>query len=223
MLLLIESAAEYPSVVLSSGLDKHDWIRESFEKQSHAECIPLFVQEAFNFVKDNGFEIKAIVVNKGPGSYTGLRIGSSIVKGICYAAKIPLISVSGLTAQGNWALKNNSEIEQAYSMLDARRNEVYFAKVSIEDIESDVKSMILGEDQIEVKKHLVIVGNSNEKAVELVPEFRKCERMDISLHAKFMVDIAWLKYNLKEFEDVAYFEPMYAKEFIPGISKKFTV
>lgn len=223
MLLLIESAAEYPSVVLSSGLGKYDWIRESSEKQSHAECIPLFIQEAFNFVKESNCEIKAIVVNKGPGSYTGLRIGSSIVKGICYASQIPLISVSGLTAQGNWALKNSSESKQALSMLDARRNEVYFAEVNYNDIDSTVKSVILGENQIEVKKHSVIVGNSNIKAVELVPAFNKCERLDITLHAKFMVDIAWIKYNREEFEDVAYFEPMYAKEFIPGISKKFTV
>lgn len=223
MLLLIESAAEYPSVVLSSGSGKHDWVRESFEKQSHAECIPLFIKEAFDFVNNKGLAIKAIVVNKGPGSYTGLRIGSSIVKGICYASKIPLISVSGLTAQGNWALKNGSEIEQAYSMLDARRNEVYFAEVGINDMDSEVKSVILGEDQIEIKNHSIIVGNSNEKAIELVPDLRNCERLDITLHAKFMVDIAWLKYDRNEFEDVAYFEPMYAKEFIPGISKKFTV
>ena len=223
MLLLIESAAEYPSVVLSSGLGKHDWMRESLDKQSHAECIPIFVQEALEFVKDNGIEIKAIVINKGPGSYTGLRIGSSIVKGICYGSKIPLISVSGLTAQGNWALKNIPESKQAYSMLDARRNEVYFSEVNINDLDSSLKSVILGEDKFEVNPNSIIVGNSNVKALELVPELANCERMDIPLHAKFMVDIAWLKYKRKDFEDVAYFEPMYAKEFIPGLSKKFTI
>ena len=223
MLLLIETAAEFPSVVLSSGEGKQDWTRESFEKQSHAECIPVFIDEAFEFVRKGKQEIQAVVINQGPGSYTGLRIGSSIVKGICYGSSIPLIAVSGLTAQGNWALKNHPNLSKAYSMLDARRNEVYFSEVSLNDIDSKVKSLILGEDEFEIQPNSIIVGNSNTKAVELVPKLENCERFDTTLHAKFMIDIAWSKYQNRVFEDVAYFEPKYAKEFIPGISKKFSV
>ncbi len=223
MLLLIETSAEFPSVVLSSGKGKQDWTRESFEKQSHAECIPVFINEAFEFVKENNEEIQAVVINQGPGSYTGLRIGSSIVKGICYGSGIPLIAVSGLTAQGNWALKNNLHLNKAYSMLDARRNEVYFSEVNLNDADSNVKSLILGENEFEIHPNSIIVGNSNTKAVELISELGICERFDTTLHAKFMIDIAWSKYQNRDFEDVAYFEPKYAKDFVPGISKKFSV
>lgn len=222
MILIIESSANFPSVAIcSSDAQVHFYAKENVP-QSHSEKLPVLVQNALNWLKDNQFDLQAVAVNAGPGSYTGLRIGVSLAKGICYAKNVPLIAVDGLEAMANFALDNNSEIDLVYSMLDARRDEVFMKKVSRNGVKSEISAQILSENIfIENWEKVAFAGNSNEKAQKLlnIGQLAFVE----GPFANQMCSVASSQFQNHQFEDVAYFEPFYLKDFVPGISKKFAV
>ena len=234
MILLIESSAEYPSVALvtESGILAHLEVGEVV--QSHAELLPMMVQRAVE-LSNSEFEIftkgiTAVGFHEGPGSYTGLRIGVSLAKGLCYALGVPLISVSGFEALGAEVLRSNKSIESVWVMMDARRDEVYTIKldrVSVSDsayrLSLPICAMILPDTRVgEPDEKICFVGNANEKVARLVDNLGSIF-IDLSPRADHLSDLAVSKFQSNNFEDLAYYEPYYLKDFVAGIGKKFGI
>ena len=218
LFLLIETATKSCSVSLSSE-NKIIACKEEVNKQySHAEKLTVFITELF---KTQDFSIKdldAIAVSKGPGSYTGLRIGVSTAKGLCYALDIPLISVSTLKAMAfGMAQKEKSDLY--CPMIDARRMEVYNAfynstNKEIRGIQADIIEAC--SYQKELDKKVLFFGDGAEKCKQMIqhPNARFIDGIFPS--SKDMLEIANEKFAEKDFEDVAYFEPFYLKDFVAG-------
>jgi tRNA threonylcarbamoyladenosine biosynthesis protein TsaB len=236
MILLIESSAEYPSVALvtEAGILVHLEVGEVV--QSHSELLPMMVQRAVE-LSNSEFGIftkgiSAVGFHEGPGSYTGLRIGVSLAKGLCFAKGIPLISVSGFEALGVEILRSNESINSVWVMMDARRDEVYALKLernSVRDSGSDYQvslpicAMILPDDKVgEPDEKTCFVGNANEKVARLVANSGS-KFIDLSPRADHLSDLAVSKFQANNFEDLAYYEPYYLKDFVAGIGKKFGI
>ncbi len=234
MILLIESSAEYPSVALvtESGILAHLEIGEVI--QSHAELLPMMVQRAVE-LSNSEFGIftegiTAVGFHEGPGSYTGLRIGVSLAKGLCYALGVPLISVSGFEALGAEVLRSNKSIESVWVMMDARRDEVYTIKLdrvsgsdSAYQVSLQICAMILPDTRVgEPNEKTCFVGNANEKVARLVDNLGSIF-IDLSPRADHLSDLVVSKFQSNNFEDLAYYEPYYLKDFVAGIGKKFGI
>lgn len=236
MILLIESSAEYPSVALVTEAGVLAHLEVGKEVQSHAELLPMMVQRAVELSNSEfGIFTKGITAvgfHEGPGSYTGLRIGVSLAKGLCFAKGIPLISVSGFEALGAEVLRSNESINSVWVMLDARRDEVYALKLernSVRDSGSDYQvslpicAMILPDDKVgEPDEKTCFVGNANEKVARLVANSGS-KFIDLSPRADHLSDLAVSKFQANNFEDLAYYEPYYLKDFVAGIGKKFGI
>jgi tRNA threonylcarbamoyladenosine biosynthesis protein TsaB len=236
MILLIESSAEYPSVALvtEAGILVHLEVGEVV--QSHSELLPMMVQRAVE-LSNSEFGIftkgiSAVGFHEGPGSYTGLRIGVSLAKGLCFAKGIPLISVSGFEALGVEILRSNESINSVWVMMDARRDEVYALKlerISVPGSGSDYQvslpicAMILPDTRVgEPDEKTCFVGNANEKVARLVANSGS-KFIDLSPRADHLCDLAVSKFQANNFEDLAYYEPYYLKDFVAGIGKKFGI
>ncbi len=230
---MIESSADYPSVCLTDEQGNLLWSETVFVKQSHSEQLPLLVEKAFlklrgesGELRGESGELRAVAVNEGPGSYTGLRIGVSLAKGICYTLGCKLLSINGLVAMSEWAIDQGYLGEGSVcAMLDARRDEVYIAILDSKGIViKEVEALVLSEGCLDGLIDLnatVFIGNSGEKAQRLLsaPGAKIIAGPEAHMFAKS----AARKFRNGEFEDVAYFEPHYLKEFIAGISQKFSV
>ena len=236
MILLIESSAEYPSVALvtEAGILVHLEVGEVV--QSHSELLPMMVQRAVE-LSNSEFGIftkgiSAVGFHEGPGSYTGLRIGVSLAKGLCFAKGIPLISVSGFEALGVEILRSNESLNSVWVMMDARRDEVYALKlerISVPGSGSDYQvslpicAMILPDTRVgEPDEKTCFVGNANEKVARLVANSGS-KFIDLSPRADHLCDLAVSKFQANNFEDLAYYEPYYLKDFVAGIGKKFGI
>jgi len=236
MILLIESSAEYPSVALVTEAGVLVHLEVGKEVQSHAELLPMMVQRAVELSNSEfGIFTKGITAvgfHKGPGSYTGLRIGVSLAKGLCFAKGIPLISVSGFEALGAEVLRSNESINSVWVMMDARRDEVYAIKlerISVPGSGSDYQvslpicAMILPDDRVgEPDEKTCFVGNANEKVARLIANSGS-KFIDLSPRADHLSELAVSKFQSSNFEDLAYYEPYYLKDFVAGIGKKFGI
>ena len=218
LFLLIETATKSCSVSLSSENKIIACKEEVNEQYSHAEKLTVFITELF---KTQDFTIKdldAVAVSKGPGSYTGLRISVSTAKGFCYALDIPLISVSTLKAMAfGMAQKEKSDLY--CPMIDARRMEVYNAfynstNKEIRGIQADIIEAC--SYQKELDKKVLFFGDGAEKCKQMIqhPNARFIDGIFPS--SKDMLEIANEKFAEKDFEDIAYFEPFYLKDFVAG-------
>ncbi|WP_298284826.1 tRNA (adenosine(37)-N6)-threonylcarbamoyltransferase complex dimerization subunit type 1 TsaB [Lutibacter sp.] len=188
---------------------------------SHAEKLHVLIEEALNEAQISFSDLKAIAVSKGPGSYTGLRIGVSAAKGLCFALNIPLISVDTLLS-----LANSISITEGIKvpLLDARRMEVYSAIYSSEN-----EKLRAIEAQIITAESFYFYLKEN-KVYFLGDGAEKCKNLITHENAKFMVDLfpsanemsflSYEKYKKSDFENVAYFEPFYLKDFVVTKSKK---
>ncbi len=230
VILNIETATRVCSVSLAvDGVVKA--IKESKIKNSHAEQVTLFSEMV---VQKAGFtfnDLDAVAISKGPGSYTGLRIGVSSAKGYCFALDIPLISVGTLDAMAwglIYALRNKKQKTDAYyycPMIDARRMEVYDAVYDYRlNKVKEVSATILEEntyDQYFERHAMVFGGDGATKAKDLYfKNPHKTYFLDgFEPSSMFMAELAEQQYQKQQFEDVAYFEPYYLKEFVAGISK----
>ena len=191
----------------------------------HAEMLPEMVNRALDFIEKNAV-LSAVAICKGPGSYTGLRIGTSMAKGICYAKQVPLMSVNGFLGMALQGFEKYADAEFAIAMLDARRDDVYLQVFNREgNAVSEMAAVTLVEDTLPdyASKKVVICGNSNTKWQQLVGGFNQIEFSDSEPHAAFCAKEAVAKFHNSQFEDSAYFQPFYLKDFIPGISKKFAL
>jgi tRNA threonylcarbamoyladenosine biosynthesis protein TsaB len=213
-LLHIETATKACSVALS--LDGNlIAIKETLtDEYEHGENLTLYIQSVLESGDIRIDQLSAVSVASGPGSYTGLRIGVSTVKGICYALGIPLISIDALQSLAAVALEKHSN-SNLCALIDARRMEVYCAIYNGKlKILKSISADIIDESSYHEYEPFVFFGDGAEKAKNLW-DSRKCI-IDSSIHssARGQVSLAYAKFLAKSFEDVAYFEPFYLKDFI---------
>lgn len=218
-LLHIETCTKMCSVALSENGKLIDCIENDAENYIHGEYLTVFIEEILS--KNNLLpnQLAAISFSSGPGSYTGLRIGLSAAKGLCFALSIPLISVSTL---GVLALlgKEKHPDSTLVPMLDARRNEVYceIFDSSLNTIKP-LSADILDETSYENFEPFIYFGDGAEKMSNQWGNRNATFDSSIQLSAKGQITLAFEKFNQKKFEDVAYFTPLYLKEFVTGGGK----
>jgi len=186
---------------------------------NHASKLSSFVQQALDTLGKSGLKPDAVAVSEGPGSYTGLRIGVSTAKGLCYGLDIPVITVSTLEILAVEALKHIKMEENTLlcAMIDARRMEVYTAlyKPTLEIVE-DITAKIINENSyinFTDKQPVYFFGNGSEKCKELLSCPNAHFIPDIEPLAINMITIAEMKFTANRFANLAYFEPFYLKEF----------
>ncbi|MDD2490772.1 MAG: tRNA (adenosine(37)-N6)-threonylcarbamoyltransferase complex dimerization subunit type 1 TsaB [Bacteroidales bacterium] len=224
-LLLIETSTEVCSVALGiDGIIVSQ--REIKEHKAHARVIPGFIQEVLNEASVEIKNCSAVVVSEGPGSYTGLRVGVSVAKGICYGANIPLIAVGSLELIARLSLENCSTPEAPYRivpMIDARRMEVYTAifDENYKQLTKTEAHILTGDSFAEILSagKVVFTGDGADKFKSVI-DHPNAIFVDGYASARGMILPAMDKYKRSEFADVAYFEPFYLKDFIAGVSKR---
>ena len=215
IILNIETATTNCSVSLSKeGIPFI--LKEDYDKNySHAERLHVYIDEVLKKSNIGANQLDAIAISKGPGSYTGLRIGVSAAKGLCFALNKPLISVSTLEALAHQIKECDGVI---VAMLDARRMEVYSAIFDSNYNQiRETQAEILSEDSF--SKYLeqgkvYFIGNGVEKTKALISHPNAIYIDDKLPSANEMGFLANHKYKISDFEDVAYFEPYYLKDFV---------
>lgn len=183
----------------------------------HAERLHQFIQWAFEGCEYSLNDLDAVAVGKGPGSYTGLRIGVSAAKGICFALGIPLIGINSLEIMAQTSTK--AAFDLIIPMTDARRKEVYTAVFDTNrNFVSDTEAKILDETSFQnyKDKKVLILGDGAEKAQEILQLPNASYQPEILPSAKDMCAIAEQRFLTQKLEDVAYFEPFYLKDFVAG-------
>jgi tRNA threonylcarbamoyladenosine biosynthesis protein TsaB len=229
-ILLIETSTEVCSVAFSES-GELKFKKESLEGLNHSELLTVYIEDLFRENNLPFSSIDAVAVSKGPGSYTGLRIGISVAKGLCYALDVPLISINSLDVLGKYAalyvtdfydIDLNEDILFC-PMIDARRMEVYTALYNRSgDRIKAVSAEIIDEDFLheELEKSTILFyGNGARKCENVIKHKKAFFNGPVKTSAQFMQKIALDKYNKKEFENVAYFEPFYLKDFVATIPK----
>lgn len=207
-------------------------LKESHEEKSHASLLAVFIKDILEENAKPISHLDAVAVSKGPGSYTGLRIGVSTAKGLAFAAGIPMISVDTLSSMASGVFHSNQIENKALSkdtpfclcpMIDARRMEVYTAMFhpSGEVIEP-VAAKIIEENSFKdiLKRYQVIFfGNGAAKCRDLIQHPNAIFLEGIETSARYMVSLAESAWQQNSFEDLAYFEPFYLKDFVATIPK----
>ena len=190
---------------------------------THAENLHTFIKEVMDASGKKMTDLSAVSVSKGPGSYTGLRIGSSTAKGLAYALNIPLISVDTLQVMTVMAKAMDNASEFYCPMIDARRMEVYTALYDHElKTTEPIQALIVDEHSIRKYegKKILFFGDGMQKCRSLLETLTAAKFANqIKPSARYMPGLALEKYNKKQFEDIAYFEPFYLKEFLAGKKK----
>ena len=221
MILCIETSTKACSVALSLN-NKLLALKESIdEKHSHAENLTLYIEDVFKLANVAMKDINAVAVSKGPGSYTGLRIGVSTAKGLCYALDKPLIAIN--TLQAMCYLDKISTLDTSIPnlfcpMIDAKRMEVYCAVYDEKLCEiKKTTAEIIDENSFAdlLQKHKIIFfGDGSEKCRSKISHSNAIFIDGVNPSAKSMIAIAEKYFSENKFEDVAYFEPFYLKDFI---------
>jgi len=226
-ILCIESGTNTCSVALGYDHVLLD-IEESHDlNNNHAKNLTHFIDTILKRQGLTARDLSAIAVSKGPGSYTGLRIGVSAAKGMCYGANLPLIAIGSLDAMAQGViqnlLSNTNKPDILCPMIDARRMEVYaqFFDIDGKSITS-VEAKVLNEKSFEAElnsKSILFFGNGAEKAKEVITHRNASFIIDFKPSARFMISYASKLFNQRIFEDAAYFEPLYLKDFVATIAK----
>ena len=229
LILCIETGTD----VCSVGIVKDGELvslRESDAGRDHARKVGVFVDELLRETGVQPQDIDAVAVGKGPGSYTGLRIGVSFAKGLCYGLSCPLIAINSMEALANVAIEDYeagildiNEWDKALlcPMVDARRMEVY-AQVfdSQGSAQNEVSAEIVTEEsfsQFRNQGPFVIFGSGAAKCAEVLAD---ATLVDITPSVRGMARLAQRAFESEDFVDVAYFEPFYLKNFVVTTSKK---
>jgi len=196
----------------------------SFENKSHATLLTVFVKELLKKNNIQPSELDAVAVSKGPGSYTGLRIGVSTAKGICYALNAKLLAIDTLKSMAIMASQKLNEKPDIFcSMIDARRMEVYTAlyNANLEQIK-DTQALIVDNNsfsELLQNNKIVFYGDGADKCKQVISSPNALFLEDIYPLAENMVELAETAYLQSDFVDVAYFEPFYLKDFVATVSK----
>ena len=222
-ILNIETSTKNCSVSISSG-DEILAIKELNEGQfSHAEKLHPFIDEVLRLAEIAYSDLAAISVSKGPGSYTGLRIGVSAAKGLCYALDVPLIAAETLQLLARSVEPDDDAL--IVPMIDARRMEVYAAVYDknynqVREIRAEIIDEQSFSEELNRGK-VYFLGDGAAKCKPLIQHPNAVFLDGIFPSASKMAAISDTKFRNKDFEDVAYFEPFYLKDFIAGVPKKF--
>ena len=229
-ILQIETSTEVCSVALSEN-GKTVLKKESMEGLNHSELLTVFIEELFTEKNIKPDFLNAVAVSKGPGSYTGLRIGVSVAKGLCYALNIPLVSINSLRVLGTYAALNHSGFSSVKNMenvlfcpmIDARRMEVYTSLYNpegeqIKPVSAEIIDAAFLSEYLE-KNTVFFFGNGAKKCKDIISHPNAYFKGPETTSAQFMSGIAFDKYNKRQFEDVAYFEPFYLKDFVATVPK----
>lgn len=227
LILLIETATSTCSIALAENGDVIA-VKELNESNIHASQITLFIEEVMLVAKKNYSDLQAVAVSMGPGSYTGLRIGVSTAKGLCYALDIPLIAVDTIQAMASGLIKTIDFPESGFliPMLDARRMEVYTGIYRKDlSIVEPVSAKIVDEDSFKEYKNqeLFLFGDGSDKFKNLFLDQENIHFVDFSTSASNLSSLALEKFNRAQFENVAYFEPFYLKDFLITVPKKANI
>lgn len=223
-ILHIETSTDVCSVALSED-GQTLFSQEDFQGQQHAVKLGVFVDEALSFADSHALPIDAVAVSCGPGSYTGLRIGVSMAKGICYGRDIPLIGLPTLQVLCVPVLLHEELPEDALlcPMIDARRMEVYAAIYdrSLKEVRATSADIVEEHSYEEyLEKHPVyFFGNGAAKCREKITHPNARFLDNIRPLAKLMFPLAEKAVALEDYKDVAYFEPFYLKEFVATVAK----
>ena len=217
-ILNIETSTKACSVALFNNENLIFLKEHASEDYSHSETLSTYIS---NIIKESGIsfiDLSAIAVSMGPGSYTGLRIGISTAKGLCYALNIPLISISTLQAMAVGIVKD-SNADLYCPMIDARRMEVYSAFYDssnniVRDVQADVVDEQTYKEQLE--KNIIFFGDGAEKLKDIIVHKNTKFIDGFFPSAIHMGGLAFNKFKQNHFEDVAYFEPYYLKDFVSG-------
>lgn len=216
LILSIETSTTVCSVALTDG-EQIVTHKKLLEDKSHASHLTLLIQEILSDSGKQMSDIKAVAISEGPGSYTGLRIGTSTAKGLCYALGVPLIGVSTLKAMALEVKKSNGAAAMFCPMIDARRMEVYTALYD-SDLEERLSPcpMILDESSFHETlsdSSVLFFGNGSDKLKSILNSSRASFIDDLTPSAWAVGLLASEKFEAGQFEDLAYFEPSYLKEF----------
>ena len=225
IILHIETSTNVCSVALSNN-GECIFNKSNNEGLNHARLLSLFIDEALEFLVERGERLDAVAVSSGPGSYTGLRIGVSTAKGLCYGLNIPLIAVSTLSVISHQSIVNSqlktddlrlTTNDLFCPMIDARRMEVFAAffdkhnklvrPISADIIDENSYADVLAEQKV------YFFGNGAAKCKAVLTHPNAVFLENIAPLAENMITLAEEKFAEKQFEDTAYFEPFYLKEF----------
>jgi tRNA threonylcarbamoyladenosine biosynthesis protein TsaB len=225
LILCIETSNDICSVSLSKSSQLIN-LQENKRAKSHAESLNTSIIKLFENTKYSLKDLSAIAISKGPGSYTGLRIGTSTAKGLCFALDIPLIGVDTLQALTYAAIQKMPIDNALYMpMIDARRMEVYTAVYSQQlQLIMPTKALIITENSLNDYKeaaHIVVFGNGSDKCKTVLAQKNILFIENIICSAQNMVFLAYNLYRKNTFEDVAYFEPFYLKNFQAKLKQNF--
>lgn len=229
LILCIETGTDICSVGIARDGELVS-LRESDEGRDHAKKVGVFVDELLRETGISPDELDAVAVGMGPGSYTGLRIGVSFAKGLCYGLGIPLVAVGSLDALAAVAIEDydagildvdNWENAVLCPMVDARRMEVYTRLYDTKgNALSDVTAEVVTEQtfaDVRRERQLVMFGNGAAKCREVLHD---ATYINITPSARGLARLAEQRLSAGQTEDIAYFEPFYLKDFIVIPSKK---
>lgn len=224
LILSIETSTTVCSVALTENGERLKDVK-IFDEQSHSTRLTLLIEEVLRKAGKKMSDLNAVAVSEGPGSYTGLRIGVSTGKGVCYTLGIPLIAIPTLQAMAYEVNLNNADQSLLVPMIDARRMEVYTATYDHQlEVRRELCPLILDETSYQetlINTRMLFFGNGADKFNPLVEGVA---------NAKFIADIspsAWAigllaneRFEMKDFANVAYFEPNYLKAYQATTPKK---
>ena len=219
-ILHIETSSKNCSVAISDGEILLCLCEEVSDNYKQSESLHSFVKWALEGAEISLKDLDAVSLGKGPGSYTGLRIGAASAKGFCYGLKLPLIAVNSLDSMVEEFV--NQGFDLIIPLIDARRMEVYTAFFDGKSGEmiSETEAKILDENSFSelADKKILFIGDGAKKAQEILNLPKAEFRSDIYPSAKGLIKKSVEKFNQQDFENVAYFEPFYLKDF-QGIKK----
>jgi tRNA threonylcarbamoyladenosine biosynthesis protein TsaB len=229
LILHIETATDVCSVALADENGLID-LFESTEGRSHAAILTVFIEDMLKKNHMKVSDLGAIAVSMGPGSYTGLRIGVSVAKGLCYGANIPLLALPTLQSMAHGFLRQyhdkpemNSANIRYCPMIDARRLEVYTALFDYQgEFTSDIKAEIIDSRSFEdlLTDHVIyFFGNGSDKCSGIITHPNARFISGLYPSARDLIVLSQKAYQKKEFKDVAYFEPFYLKDFVTTTPK----
>ena len=218
IVLGIETATKNCSVALFKDgivIAEKEHISDGY---THAEQLTLFIQDVINSANITLKKVEAVALSMGPGSYTGLRIGTSTAKGLCYALDIPLIAISTLKSMA-FSMAENEKSAIYCPMIDARRMEVFSALYDVDNKQvRGVQADIVDENTYAefLSNEIIFFGDGSLKCKEIINHKNAKFIEGIHPSAKNLGILAKAKFENKGFEDVAYFEPYYLKDFVAG-------
>ena len=218
-ILNLETSTKNCSVSIAKDGVQLCLVEENEENYTHGEKLNQFVDWCVQGAEINWKDIDAVCVSKGPGSYTGLRIGVSSAKGFAYGSDIPLMAINSLQILAESQL--NQEVDYIIPMIDARRMEVYTALFDRKGNQlTETEAKVIDDTSFEELKgkKIIFVGDGAEKCQEILSHLN-ATFVQAFPSAKDMIRVSEEKFTQKSFEDVAYFEPYYLKDFVAGKKK----